>query len=213
MHRLIALIATCILMQSSLLHAQELDEVMKSPEYRAVGKHNNLKQKQNQKQLNLAKDETNFGKVFNARAGREKNLITWIGTVSAGFKSEKPRLSFAREYAMVEQNYKSKDSNTAIKVKVIVPSKSSRQAAELALIPEFSKIAPPGLKVSESEELQINDLPAMLYHHVDGGCSILLRITKGAVIDIKSNSCKESANMINLGENLNIKRLIEKLDS
>lgn len=191
---------------------QSLEGLMNSPQYKELRGSSALSN--NSIFSNWVDDGTNYNRLFAPKQGNAKFLLMWIGNsvqefpVKSSMSDENNQFVYAVRTYFIPKFYKE------LRLSILVPRPTSVKSVEYRLIPDFSVLEPPVLKVSQQRDLEIRGQRATLYQHQGGyGCSILIKLVKQAVASMYSPSCAYEREMIQVLENVDLKRLVDKLNS
>jgi len=155
--------------------------------------------------------DSNYGQLV-LENGKYSLLSAWLSPVPAGFKLDKSSIKRTHEFMELSQKYHNK-AGSEYYLKLYVPYPKFIDAVGMNLIRQFSELSPPLLKIDASEEIRIHDIPAQLYHRIDGSSSILVRLPKNSLLNILCVHPKSVADMIFLAQSLKISELKTRLSS
>jgi hypothetical protein len=160
------------------------------------------------------KANTNFAKLFTSADGPQL-LIEWIG-VPRDLGPRQSTYSREREYVIALRKFDTPHSGVA-EISVMVPHPKYRQARVLGLLPEFSALTPPKLKVTRQINLEINNHTAQYFdHELDRDavkCTIVIPLVVDAVLVVSANRCQNTDALIEIGRSIDLERLEAKLNS
>jgi hypothetical protein len=153
---------------------------------------------------------SNLARIFTQGA---KVMVDWVEAYTPGFTRKDTDAWAGREFAWAWKKFQGGADNSIFTVTVVLPHPRYLKNLDIGLMPELTKFEPPALKVESSEPIDIKGSPGTLYFRRDGTCSILMKITKRAIVNVEGPSCRRVDEIIKLTEMLDIRRLQEKLDS
>lgn len=157
------------------------------------------------------KPGSEFARIFSAQEG--PNLLnTWIAPGTGSFIAGPQEEQTLREYIMAERTYTSAET-ADIKVRVIVPHPKYASMIPFGLIQAFAEIEPPVLQFENKEQVEVRHRKADIYTLKNGGCFLLIKITRSAVVQVLQPECRSLHDLMKLGELLDIARLERKLNS
>jgi hypothetical protein len=189
-------------------HAQTLDEVMESEAMRKIQQ---------------SKSHT-IGEQKEAKAARTHYeslwivskpgtlLLEWIGSKLEGFKLDQVSPAKRDEYAHVLAIFKTKE-DVRIELTIQVPKPQYLTMAEYGTLVSFNRFKPPLLDVVADQTVPIQDRQAKYYRARDGSCSLLIKIEKQGIVNLRTKKCADSPIMMKAAKSLNLTRLDQKLTS
>lgn len=155
--------------------------------------------------------DSNFGKVFLEPKGALQ-LLNWIRINIEEYSPKADESKLKSEFISSKRTYVSRNSTT-IHMRVLLPHPKYLTTRELGLIAEFEAMEPPVLQALYSKRIMLGAHEATLYEEAQGSCSIVLKITKGAVINFSTPSCDAKEDLIEFAKKARVERLISKLES
>jgi hypothetical protein len=192
-----------------LVHADTLKDVMGSRDYSKYRHPVSPEVLLTEKWLEQG---ANFSKLFLLKEGGPPLLLNWIGDSAAGLASGPVKELHALEYAGIARNYTSLKSKK-LTLTILVPHPMFLDSTQAGLVTAFAELEPPLLKVEYVEDFSIHDIPAKMYHHSDGACSLVLHLNKAAIFNLGSPGCDAKDDLLSFANVLDLIRLNEKLAS
>jgi len=156
------------------------------------------------------KTGSNFQKLFISEDG-PRVLLDWLAINSIALTPGPIKYHKQIEYVGLEKQF-STHKLKRLSLTVLVPHPKFLDSREAGLLKPFFFFEPPALKTVYGEELDINSFNATMHQKGDGSCSLLLKLTKGAIVNI-AGGCNLKSDLINTAKTLDLKRLNEKLNS
>lgn len=196
--------------------ADSLKEVLDSPEMQKLERASGSNQALDANRRWLD-DESNFAGIFTLGARGRQTLLEWSGDLSTladkGFKILGDEGSQTTEYAVAERKISAPGETEPITLTILVPHPKYLSLVDMRLLPIFSDLEPPSLAIDSVETMRFSTVEARLFHHRNGGCSILFKLPKGALLNLKSTRCGEDNALTRIAGQLTIDRLKQKLSS
>lgn len=200
---LLALSPQCI------AHADTLKDVMNSKIY---SKHNRQSTKVHASTKKWFDENSSFSKLFTEHDGGHY-LLEWLSVSATGYTSGVMEVSQKIEYVGARQEVSTEDLKR-ITILALVPHPKYMDTVEVGLVPQFSELQPPALKIIYSKEIKLNDkVSGMLYEHETGSCSFVVKSAKGAIIALSTKRIDDENLLIALAKKLDFVRLEERLNS
>lgn len=197
-------------------YADSLTDVLESPEMQKF-------EQARPTGPNAGKDErwferdSNFAGLFADLDRGPKSLDEWLGDLSTlaaqGFSFTQKSSGHSPEFLWSERAVSAPGQQAPIIITVLVPHPRYLSMIEMKLMPRFNELEPPSLKISSVETLRFRNSEGNLYHHRNGGCSILFRLPRGGVLNIGTKICSDNSALAKIAGELNIDRLKQKLSS
>jgi len=138
-------------------------------------------------------------------------LNAWLGTSEPVLKVVRERTQTVGDYTLLGRTYES-ENGKEIYLDVLVPHPRHLMEAEMGLLKDFQSYEPPSLPIESKEEVKIRRWKGSFYEKKDGRCSLLMKMSKGSIINIES-ACSERADMIRLAEKLSLERYETMMNS
>ncbi|NLF25874.1 MAG: hypothetical protein GX589_09500 [Deltaproteobacteria bacterium] len=154
--------------------------------------------------------QTNYGRLF---CGRQGNLVLseWLNLQTTAFKCERAITRILFSYIEMARSCQA-SKGRPISILLMVPHPRYLAHVEGGLLEDFKKLEPPLLVADSVESISVHNFPAKIFRKKDGACSILIKLAKGAVLNL-SGRCEDLEQIKALGEDLTIDRLNSKLES
>ena len=199
----VRVVALAVLALAGSASASPLADISRSQEYRNVNRGLRYSRP-------VPDGNRNYRRLFTEPGGLEL-LTSWIGTAANGFSSYPAKVEHKALFAMSTRLYSARSNSQTILLTIFVPTSRIRDSLRLGVAPELAKFEPPLMIITQSEERTIHGLKAMLYRTPGGGCSLLLKSAIEARVQLRSNMCQDPELLVQLAEQLDIKRLFTKL--
>ncbi len=139
-------------------------------------------------------------------------LLEWIGPKLPDFKLDQVSAAKRDEYAYVQAILKTKERVT-VELTIQVPKPQYITMAEYGTLVSFNRFKPPLLDVVADQTVPIQDREAQYYRARDGSCSLLLRLEKQGILNLRTEKCMNAPVMMKAARSLNLTRLNQKLNS
>ena len=195
----------------AILEAQALDEVLRS-----LSTSKSMQDSFEDKQIKdpWLPPHTNLSKLFTQRGKGMLQTLDWLGDFAqTEFRVGAKMYKRVDEYSELKVSYQSRKDNNELFLTILVAHPKYIDLINTGLVKAFSSIEPPGLSVEAFNKLEIKNEECYLYHHRDGGCSLLYKLPKHSLLNIYSKDCTDNSRLTALAELLTIDRLKEKLES
>lgn len=209
--RAILTLSLALLLQTQL-HAQELDKFINSKQFKEFDKEHKRQVRHELRDKETTSQTTDYEKIFSKGKNGAKFLLKWLGT-SAKYRSSTTNYQSEKSHVGASRLFLFLGNEQKIKLSVLVPRPSSIEAHKLGLHKEFRELEPPDLKVEHKESLKFGEIPGTLYYHRKGSCSLLLKFSKGAIVNAFTETCANREHLIGLMQSLDTERLEKKLNS
>ena len=161
-------------------------------------------------------EDSNFSTIFTGDRGR-KTLLEWSGDLSnltaKGFTISGDEGEQKPEYVVAVRTITAPGEQQPITLTILVPHPKYISLVDMRLLPSFSDLEPPSLGISSVETMKFSTVEARLFHHRSGGCSILFKLPKGALLNLQAKRCGEDNALTRIAGQLTIDRLKQKLAS
>ena len=154
---------------------------------------------------------SNFSLLFETGRGPAL-LLNWAGANLPGYRLIKTDSERSRERAYATTTF-SDPARRLVTLDILVPHPTYYTMAEYKTLADFNRYEPPTLKVVASEEISLNDRKVTFYRSEGGRCSLLFRLPKHSMLNLETRNCEDSNLMMEIGKNLDIARLLKKLES
>lgn len=154
---------------------------------------------------------SNFAEVF-TQAGGPVVLINWVGANLTKFKLNVTRKLRRHDLAYVTAVF-SGDRGESITMDIYVPHPSFASLVQLRTMREFNQFEPPTLKTKADEKVIVNNNDGVFYHSADDKCSVLFKLPKDSILNLKTSKCEFSNTVMEIARNLDINRLKKKLET
>ena len=155
---------------------------------------------------------TNFASLFLSQKGPLK-LLEWVGDLLPGFSPGATESYHETEFVGASRLYKDENFNQII-LTILVPHPKYIAVTGMGLVPAFSKLEPPLLRITEEEIVLVHKtLNGKIYTHDDGDCSLLVKLPRSSVANLSAKTCHLKEQLKDLAEKLDLERLAMKLQS
>jgi hypothetical protein len=187
---------------------QTLDEVMQSEAMRQIQRKDGTARVQS-KQPSAAR--THYESLWVAEKPGLM-LLEWIGSKLPDFKLDQVLAARRDEYAFVWAAFITKERLT-VELTIQVPKPEYLTMAEYGTLVSFNRFKPPLLDVVADQTVPIQDREAKYYRARDGACSLLIKIEKQGIVNLRTKKCSDAPIMMKAARSLNLTRIDQKLNS
>ncbi len=188
--------------------ADPLKELLVSPEMQAFERNRSGEDINGPKWL---KPGTEFAALFTIAEGYLE-LNTWVAPATGLYVGGQQSGAQMHEYVEAERVYSA--ANVAdVRVRILVPHPKYASMLPFGLVHAFAELEPPMLRFENQEQIEVRGRKATLYTLKNGSCSLIFKITKGALVQLAQNECRSLKDLVSLAETLDIARLERKLHS
>lgn len=139
-------------------------------------------------------------------------LLDWLGVGSLGLTLGALESHRVLEYVMASRVLLTEDLGR-IEISARVPHPKFRDTIEMGLIDAFVNLEPPKLKILYSKQIAVGEESAMYYEHEDGACSVVLKGSRGSLINIFTPSPKHCEVLGDIANKLDLTRFNERLNA
>jgi hypothetical protein len=148
-------------------------------------------------------------------------LLDWLGVGALGLTLGALESRRPLEYVLGSRVLLTK-SLEKIELSARVPHPKFKDTIEMGLVTDFTSIVPPALRILYSKSISLPSIPtidsqdtsgAMYYEHEDGGCSIVIRANKGAIVRIYAPSLALGETIEQVAQKITLERFNERLES
>jgi len=157
--------------------------------------------------------DSNFWKIF-IEARSPQILADWAGDPGYNYVLKKRVSGFTKDHAFLKSVYKLyRDRSKHFFIAILVPLPTLADVGDISLISSFRQYFPPALEYTHKEDFVIQGFKGTFFKHKKPFCSVTIPISRTGLIYAETKYCQESNELINLCDEINIKRLNQKLES
>lgn len=209
--KLILRLSIATLLLATTLSAQGINDLISSERYKNFKKGGSL----SRTDLSDYQGTSEYLKLFTRGKNGIKPLLSWLGTGSGQFKRGRTELITDKGFIGASAQFAilNSESEDKIYMTIYVPKPQSVSASTMGLYKEFRQIQPPDLVVEQVENIEIDSLSGKVFYHKTGACSLLVTLTKGAILNLYTKTCANREPLIELGKSLDLSRTIQKLNN
>jgi|GEM_PF-2345541 len=212
---ILGLILICLLapLKPQSISAQTaIDDFMLSSEYKELLRPESKKKKKAKKKKAKVNENEYLALFAKGKAGAER-LLEWLGNSSLEYRrtgaNGKNYPEYIRGFATFD--ILAEKRNQSIKMTVLLPKPKSLATQSYELLPEFSDIEPPKLKIDSKERVTGRFGEADLFFHKDGDCSLLIKLERGGRVNLGPTSCTLRQSLTGIANSIDIYRVNSKL--
>lgn len=142
-----------------------------------------------------------------------KFLSEWLSADTYPYEMKYQSHVGEREYNHLRQVYQH-PTGAKFFFNIFVPHPKFQDLIDYGLVQALAQVAPPGLKVTRVEDLEVNKIPAQLYFMRDQpGCRLTLELKKNLIATFRTKSCDNKERLVELANKINFVRLNALLES
>lgn len=189
-----------------------IDDFMLSSEYKELLRPNNKRKKKAKKKVSEVNENEYLALFAKGKAGAER-LLEWLGNSSLEYRRTSASGKNFPEYIKGAAYFDilAEKGNKSIKMTVLLPKPKSLASQSYELLPEFTDIEPPKLKIDSKERVTGRFGEADLYFHKDGNCSLLIKLERGGRINLGPSACILRQSLTGIANSIDVYRVNSKL--
>ncbi|MCB0340088.1 MAG: hypothetical protein KDD53_10815 [Bdellovibrionales bacterium] len=213
----LALLTLCALgiccATESISSANSLDELMRSRTYTRFVREAKRKNPTGIPTWKL--DDSNFSRLFDRSKGGPSNLVEWLGPAHVHFMAAEPVLMNRDNVVGLAQDFQSRQGKEVISLVILVPSPPYQSTVNYGIAPEWRMLIARKSEIIHEEETNIGDLEAKLtiVRGEEQSCRVHINLPRSAILSLSTGTCDNIDMIKELGESLDLARVITKLDS
>ncbi len=189
--------------------AQTLEELKQLPAYQKLDAQTGRSHSSVAQPSSTINRDTNFGSLW-LSSRSPSNLLSWLQAKLPEYGYMDSSGGLHDEYAGAQAVLVSKQ-HVRVRIDILIPRAEYATMAQFNTLKSFNQFRPPTLDVIAEQIVPIQGIDANYYRTEKGQCSLLFKVERLGIVNLKTDRCADSKVMIDIAKKLNFARLNQKL--